>query len=79
MTTDIEIVGGLPLAEIEQITVPVTLLYCQSSAFDDTFDTSASTCPTSDPVLMPRTEWGHFGPLEQPDAVADGGAACARP
>src|SRR5207244_2392531 len=22
-------------------------------------------------VLMPQTEWGHFGPLEQPERVAD--------
>jgi hypothetical protein len=21
-------------------------------------------------VLMPSTEWGHFGPLEQPEVVA---------
>jgi hypothetical protein len=21
-------------------------------------------------VLLPQTEWGHFGPLEQPEAVA---------
>lgn len=71
MTRDVEVVGGLPLAEIERITVPVTLLYCESSAFDDTFDYLIAHLPSVRPVLMPRTEWGHFGPLEQPEAVAE--------
>lgn len=71
MTRDVERVGALPLAEIPQINVPVTLLYCESSAFIDTYDYLRDHLPDVRPVLLPRTEWGHFGPLEQPELVAE--------
>jgi NAD(P)-dependent dehydrogenase (short-subunit alcohol dehydrogenase family)/pimeloyl-ACP methyl ester carboxylesterase len=66
---DHEVVGGLPLAEIEHIDVPVTLLYSEGSTLDDTFDYLSAHLPAVRPVRMAATEWGHFGPLEQPDAV----------
>jgi NAD(P)-dependent dehydrogenase (short-subunit alcohol dehydrogenase family)/pimeloyl-ACP methyl ester carboxylesterase len=68
---DHEVVGGLPLAAIAQIKVPVTLLYSDGSTLDDTFDYLSAHLPDVCPVRMARTEWGHFGPLEQPEAVAE--------
>jgi NAD(P)-dependent dehydrogenase (short-subunit alcohol dehydrogenase family)/pimeloyl-ACP methyl ester carboxylesterase len=68
---DHEVVGGLPLAEIEHIDVPVTLLYSEGSTLDDTFDYLSAHLPDVRPVRMARTEWGHFGPLEQPEAVTE--------
>ena len=26
--------------------------------------------PRVEGILLPRTEWGHFGPMEQPEEVA---------
>ena len=36
----------------------------------DTFEYLEEHLPNAHPVLLPRTEWGHFGPLEQPEVVA---------
>jgi pimeloyl-ACP methyl ester carboxylesterase len=64
-------VGSLTLDRVGAIETPVVLLYAEQSAFHDTFDYLSRNLPDVDPVLMPRTEWGHFGPLEQPDVVAE--------
>jgi pimeloyl-ACP methyl ester carboxylesterase len=64
-------VGSLTLDRVGAIETPVVLLYADQSAFHDTFDHLSQNLPNVDPVLMPRTEWGHFGPLEQPDVVAE--------
>lgn len=64
-------VGTLPLERIPAIHTPVVLLYAERSAFIDTFEYLRTHLPDVDPILMPPTEWGHFGPLEQPDVVID--------
>ena len=64
-------VGSLPLERIPSIETPVTLMYAEKSAFLDTFEYLSEHLPNPHPVLLPQTEWGHFGPLEQPEAVAD--------
>jgi pimeloyl-ACP methyl ester carboxylesterase len=64
-------IGSLTLDRVGTIETPVVLLYADQSAFHDTFDYLSQNLPKVDPVLMPRTEWGHFGPLEQPDVVAE--------
>jgi pimeloyl-ACP methyl ester carboxylesterase len=64
-------VGTLPLERIPAIQTPVVLLYAERSAFIDTFDYLRTHLPQVDAILMPPTEWGHFGPLEQPDVVID--------
>jgi pimeloyl-ACP methyl ester carboxylesterase len=63
-------VGTLTLERIETIETPVVLMYAEQSAFIGTFDYLNDHLPDSHPVLLARTEWGHFGPLEQPEAVA---------
>lgn len=63
-------IGSLPLERLGEITTPVVLMYAERSAFIDTFDHLRDVLPDARPVLMPQTEWGHFGPLEQPDVVA---------
>jgi pimeloyl-ACP methyl ester carboxylesterase len=62
-------IGSLTLDRVAAIETPVVLLYAEQSAFHDTFDYLSRNLPNVQPVLMPRTEWGHFGPLEQPDVV----------
>ncbi|HLH14944.1 MAG TPA: alpha/beta hydrolase [Solirubrobacteraceae bacterium] len=63
-------VGTLTLDRVASIQTPVVLIYTERSAFIDTFDFLSESLPNVHPVLMPRTEWGHFGPMEQPERVA---------
>lgn len=63
-------VGSLTLERIPAIDTPVVLMYTEQSAFIDTFEYLSAHLPNAHPVLMARTEWGHFGPLEQPEVVA---------
>jgi pimeloyl-ACP methyl ester carboxylesterase len=70
MPEDYNRIGTLTLERIASIETPVVLMYAEQSAFLDTFEFLKRTLPNADPVLLPRTQWGHFGPLEQPQAVA---------
>jgi pimeloyl-ACP methyl ester carboxylesterase len=63
-------IGTLTLDRLSALETPVTLIYAEHSAFVDTFEYLREHLPDVNPILLPRTEWGHFGPLEQPDAVA---------
>jgi hypothetical protein len=46
------------------------VLMCQErSAFRETFEHLSTHLPNVEPILLPSTEWGHFGPLEQPELV----------
>jgi pimeloyl-ACP methyl ester carboxylesterase len=63
-------IGSLPLDRVPAIRTPVTLMYTEQSAFLDTFHYLRTHLPEVREVLLPRTEWGHFGPLEQPETVA---------
>jgi pimeloyl-ACP methyl ester carboxylesterase len=63
-------VGTLTLARIPAIQTPVVLMCAEHSAFLETFEYLREHLPNVDPILLPSTEWGHFGPLEQPDLVA---------
>jgi len=67
---DYERVGSLPLEAFPEIETPVTLLWTEGSAFMGTHDFLADALPNVRSVLLPKTEWGHFGPLEQPEVVA---------
>jgi pimeloyl-ACP methyl ester carboxylesterase len=68
-------VGSLTLDRLAAITTPVTLLYADQSAFVDTFAYLSEHLPNVNPVLLPQTQYGHFGPLEQPELVAQAIAA----
>jgi pimeloyl-ACP methyl ester carboxylesterase len=72
-------IGTLTLDRVATIRTPVVLLYAEHSAFVDTYDYLRAHLPNVDPVLLPRTEWGHFGPLEQPAVVAQEIAARLTP
>jgi pimeloyl-ACP methyl ester carboxylesterase len=63
-------IGTLPLERIADLQTPVTLMYSERSAFLPTFEYLNAHLPNPHPVLLPQTEWGHFGPLEQPEVVA---------
>jgi pimeloyl-ACP methyl ester carboxylesterase len=70
LASDYERIGSLPLERIPHIGTPVTLLFTEGSAFMGTHDHLAEHLPNVQSVLLPETEWGHFGPLEQPERVA---------
>jgi pimeloyl-ACP methyl ester carboxylesterase len=71
LAADYERIGSLPLERIPHISTPVTLVFTRSSAFMGTHDHLAAHLPDVRSVLLPETEWGHFGPLEQPERVAE--------
>jgi pimeloyl-ACP methyl ester carboxylesterase len=62
-------VGTLTLERLRDLWTPVVLMYAEHSAFLDTFEYLREHLPNAEPVLMPQTQWGHFGPLEQPEVV----------
>jgi pimeloyl-ACP methyl ester carboxylesterase len=68
---DTQRVGSLTLGNVSKIEPPVTLMYSASSAFLGTYDYLLEHLPHGRGVVLPRTDWGHFGPLEQPDEVAE--------
>lgn len=63
-------VGSLSLERLDSLNVPVVLIYQQASAFIDTHDYLNTHLQDVHSVLLPSTQWGHFGPLEQPQEVA---------
>jgi pimeloyl-ACP methyl ester carboxylesterase len=63
-------IGTMTLERVETIQTPVVLMYAEHSAFVDTYEYLRAHLPNAHPVLLPQTQWGHFGPLEQPDVVA---------
>jgi pimeloyl-ACP methyl ester carboxylesterase len=64
-------VGTLSTERIAAIETPVLLIYTEHSAFLGTCEYLAAHLPQARTVLLPRSEYGHFGPLEHPEAVAD--------
>lgn len=64
-------VGELTLERIPEIRVPVLLIYSDGSAFLGTHDYLRERLPRVRSILLPKSEWGHFGPLEQPELVAE--------
>lgn len=71
IASDTMVVGELTLENIAKVRPPVTLIYAEGSAFLGTYEYLRAHLPEVDPILLPRTEWGHFGPLEQPELVAE--------
>jgi pimeloyl-ACP methyl ester carboxylesterase len=69
LVRDYESVGDLTLERIPLIRTPVHLMYAEASAFLGTHDYLMKHLPDARSILLPSSEWGHFGPLEQPEAV----------
>ena len=63
-------VGTLTLDRVRSIETPVVLMCQELSAFRETFEFLRLHLPNVNGIVLPRTEWGHFGPLEQPELVA---------
>ncbi len=63
-------IGTLTLERIGEIDTPVVLIYTERSAFIDSYEHLLAQLPNARGVLLPATEWGHFGPMEQPELVA---------
>lgn len=69
MVRDYEAVDGLTLDKIGQINTPTLLIYGENSAFLHTYQYLRENLPDNEDALLPRTKWGHFGPLEQPETL----------
>ncbi len=71
MIQDYEIVDGLSLDRIPDIRTPTLLIYGENSAFVGTYHYLRERLPNCEPILLPRTQYGHFGPLEQPELLVE--------
>jgi len=71
VAADYEQVGALTLDRIPSIQTHVLLMYAERSAFVGTHDYLYEHLPNASSIILPRTELGHFGPLEQPEIVAE--------
>ena len=71
VAAEYEEVGSLSLDQIPSIQTHVLLMYAEGrrSSARTTTCTIISRTPSS--MILPRTELGHFGPLEQPEIVAE--------
>jgi pimeloyl-ACP methyl ester carboxylesterase len=69
LARDYEVVGDLTLENIPRIQTPVYLIYAKGSAFLGSHDYLSAHLPNAHSILLPSSEWGHFGPLEQPEVV----------
>ena len=67
---DLEVVGTQPIERFSAIEAPTTLMYAEDSVFRRTHDLLLERLPDARSIILPETEWGHFGPLEQPEVVA---------
>lgn len=68
---DYENPDGFTLDRVPDIKTPTLLVYGENSAFLRTFDYLREHLPNCEPVLLPVSKWGHFGPLEQPDILLE--------
>jgi pimeloyl-ACP methyl ester carboxylesterase len=68
--TEMYEVGSLPLEKFKEISTPVVLVYSEDTGFLTTRDILVGQLRNHRQVLLPRTEMGHFGPLQQPEVMA---------
>jgi pimeloyl-ACP methyl ester carboxylesterase len=71
IAADYDRIGTLTVDAIANLRTPVVLVYAEASAFLGTHDYLDEHLPNARSVQLPRTELGHFGPLEQPELVAE--------
>src|SRR5262249_34083405 len=69
--TDYEQIGALTIDRIPSILTPVFLMCAQGSAFLGTHRYLDAHLPNARSIILRGTDWGHFGPLEQPEVVAE--------
>jgi pimeloyl-ACP methyl ester carboxylesterase len=70
MSSDYEHVGSLTLDRLADVDVPVVAMYSEDTAFTHAHDVLVQRLPRCRSLLLPATEFGHFGPLEQPELVS---------
>jgi pimeloyl-ACP methyl ester carboxylesterase len=68
--TEMYEVGSLPFEKLKEITARIVLVYSEDTGFLTTRDLLASQLRNGEQILLPKTDMGHFGPLEQPDVMA---------
>jgi pimeloyl-ACP methyl ester carboxylesterase len=71
MVQDYEEVGELTLDNVGAIRTPVVLIGGEGSAFKGTYDFLSANLPCVSARMLPASEFAHFGPLEQPEMLAD--------
>lgn len=69
MVKDYEVAGELTLENISRIQVPVHLIYGGESTFLGTYRYLCENLPNVTAIQLPKTDWSHFGVLEQPELL----------
>lgn len=69
LVKDYEAVNGMTLERIATVQTPTLMVYGDRSHFIGTFHTLSEVLPNCQTLLLPGGE--HFGPLEQPEQLAD--------
>jgi pimeloyl-ACP methyl ester carboxylesterase len=70
ISQDLSKVDALSLDNIPRIRVPVVLLYEEHSSFLGTHHYLRDHLPDVSTIMLPHTEWAHYGPLVYPEVVA---------
>ena len=68
---DYEVVHELTLENLATIPHRKLLVYDDESAYRHSYDALSTLLTNCTPVLLPPSEWSHFGPLTQPEALLD--------
>jgi pimeloyl-ACP methyl ester carboxylesterase len=71
ISRDYDVVDELTLENIGRIQTPVELIYGDGSAFLGSYDYLGEHLPNVTSILLPKSDLGHFGPLEHPEMVAE--------
>lgn len=69
VVSDYEVVGDLTLENVARIQTPVHLIFGEGSAFLGTFEYLRTHLPNRTATTIPSGELGHFGVMEQPEAL----------
>jgi pimeloyl-ACP methyl ester carboxylesterase len=69
--TDYEVVGELTLDNLPKIPHPKLLIYDGGSPYMHSYEVLEKLLTNCQPILLPPSENGHFGPLEQPELIVE--------
>ncbi|MGH2541701.1 MAG: alpha/beta fold hydrolase, partial [Ardenticatenaceae bacterium] len=71
VVADYEVVGELTLENLATIPHPKILIYDGGSPYLGSYKVLKDLLINCESIVLPKGEYGHFGPLEQPDVLLE--------
>jgi pimeloyl-ACP methyl ester carboxylesterase len=71
VVSDYEVVGELTLENLATIPHPKILIYDEGSPYLGSYKVLKDILINCQPVVLPQGEYGHFGPLEEPELLLE--------